>query len=647
MRFWTVQGRRSEIDGAQALKVDRTMRLMRVASDIEAAWPTLDPAFTGSAKGFADGLNAWMAAHPQEVPSWAEPVHPAWPVALGRVIDFIPQVGRANGKARKHAPRLEIIRNRVARPWERSIGSNGWALAPSRTTTGEAVLLGDPHLPWTHEFRLYEVHLRGQTFECAGAGFVGVPMPQFARNANLAWAWTWNGPDHADAYRLTLDPDDADRYLFDGKSIAFAQREATFALSDGTSRTETLLESVHGPVTYRNIDEGYAVAYRLSAYGQVTGGPQYMNMLRARTLDELDEAMETLQVCHFNQVAADTNGEIRYIWGGRIPVRAAGVDFSSIIDGSTSATLWDKDAVVKFDDLPQVRNPACGFVQNCNNRPQTTTGTDADPDPASFLPGVVRSGEIDSLRSWYLRHRLEEPAVLSIDVAREIATDGYMIPHGPMSRLLAHCWKKYGPAYEGRDAIVGSVEQILAWDGKPRLFSSVPTLFTMWLWQTFNETIMLPVNLMETPVHEVDEAFARRLFDGMVKTQAELKAIVPFAEIPWGMFHIIRRDDRVWPVSTGMYPAISLMNANLAPRNGDLKNGSCVIGSAYVSFHVLGENGIRSQTIMPLGQTDKTSLDYVDAMTDLFAERQLKPLPFTDAEMAEVEMVETVIEIDR
>jgi hypothetical protein len=96
-----------------------------------------------------------------------------------------------------------------------------------------------------------------------------------------------------------------------------------------------------------------------------------------------------------------------------------------------------------------------------------------------------------------------------------------------------------------------------------------------------------------------------------------------------------------------MYPAISLMNANLAPRNGDLKNLSCVIGSAYVSFHVLGKNGIRSQTIMPLGQTDKTSLDYVDAMTDLFAERQLKPLPFTDAEMAEVEMVETVIEIDR
>jgi hypothetical protein len=445
-------------------------------------------------------------------------------------------------------------------------------------------------------------------------------------------------------YRLELDPNDAERYLFDGESKAFEKRIETFLLPDGTTHTETLYESVHGPISHRNLEKGFAVAYRLSAFGQINGGQQYLAMLRSETLDELDEAMDGLQVCHFNQIAADSQGNIRYLWGGRIPYRPAGVNFLKIIDGSTSATLWAADDVVALEDLPQVRDPKCGYVQNCNNSPQTTTLTEDDPLPASFLPGVVRGGR-DTLRSWYLRQRLAEPEVISVDIARDIATDGYMIPHRPMSRLLQHSWETYGESYEDREAIAESIKKVLAWDGRPVLHSAVPTLFTMWLWKTFDETIMLPVNLMETPLHEVDEVFARRLFNGMLEAQKELKAIVPFANIPWGLFHIIQRHDRVWPIKTGMYPAISLMNANIAKKVTNFKDLGCVIGSAYVGFHVLSKDGIRSESVMPLGQTDDTSLEYVDAMTDLFADRQLKLLPFSDAEMAEVEMVEIVLEV--
>ncbi|MCH2161955.1 MAG: penicillin acylase family protein, partial [Phycisphaerales bacterium] len=232
--LWTVQGRRTEIDGPGALGIDRTMRLMRIHSDIEDAWDTYDEEFTRATNGFSDGINAWMAAHPDKVPDWAEPVQPSWCIALGRVIDFIPQIRRANGKVRNLAPHLIILRNNGnATNYER-VGSNAWALAPSRMKDGQAVMLTDPHLPWLHEFRLYESHMRGRTFECAGASFVGVPLPQFARNANVAWGWTWNGPDHADVYRLTLDPEDSGRYLFDGESLAFDETETVYRMPDGT-----------------------------------------------------------------------------------------------------------------------------------------------------------------------------------------------------------------------------------------------------------------------------------------------------------------------------------------------------------------------------------------------------------------------------
>ena len=112
------------------------------------------------------------------------------------------------------------------------------------------------------------------------------------------------------------------------------------------------------------------------------------------------------------------------------------------------------------------------------------------------------------------------------------------------------------------------------------------------------------------------------------------------------MLHIIKREDRVWPIATGMYPAISLMNANLVPVGKKLTNLNCEVGSAYVAFHVMDKDGIRSESILPLGQTDHQSLPYVDAMTDLFAERELKPLPFTDEELAAVKTTETILKFD-
>jgi hypothetical protein len=198
--------------------------------------------------------------------------------------------------------------------------------------------------------------------------------------------------------------------------------------------------------------------------------------------------------------------------------------------------------------------------------------------------------------------------------------------------------------YGKRDEIAESVEGILSWDGNPTVHSPVPTIFTLWLWKAFNERVMLPVSLMEKSLEEVDRKFAMKLFRGMFQAQEELRSLIPFPRVPWGMMHIIRRGDRVWPVETGMYPAISLMNANLVPNGKNLEDLNCVVGSAYVGFHVLGKDGIRSESIMPLGQTDREDLPYVDAMTNLFANGELKPLPFTDAELAEVETTEEILQ---
>src|SRR3712207_7139523 len=43
-----------------------------------------------------------------------------------------------------------------------SIGSNGWAIGPSRSTSGNSLLLANPHLAWGGEQTFYEAHLRSE-----------------------------------------------------------------------------------------------------------------------------------------------------------------------------------------------------------------------------------------------------------------------------------------------------------------------------------------------------------------------------------------------------------------------------------------------------------------------------------------------------
>ena len=47
-----------------------------------------------------------------------------------------------------------------------------------------------------------------------------------------------------------------------------------------------------------------------------------------------------------------------------------------------------------------------------------------------------------------------------------------------------------------------------------------------------------------------------------------------------------------------------------------------------------------SWSVTPIGQTDRRDLPYVTACTELFAKRELKPLLFTDEQLAEVETTE-------
>ncbi|MEL7285199.1 MAG: penicillin acylase family protein, partial [Pseudomonadota bacterium] len=119
-----------------------------------------DPDFRDLLDAFAAGINAYAAAHPEKLDDRVEVVLPVSGVDViahaHRLMNFIyvASPSRTIGPAAPPVP----------------AGSNTWAIAPSKSESGNTLLLANPHLPWASGFfTYYEAHLIGPDFEMYGA----------------------------------------------------------------------------------------------------------------------------------------------------------------------------------------------------------------------------------------------------------------------------------------------------------------------------------------------------------------------------------------------------------------------------------------------------------------------------------------------
>ncbi|HIA94739.1 MAG TPA: hypothetical protein EYO16_05630, partial [Candidatus Marinimicrobia bacterium] len=85
----------------------------------------------------------------------------------------------------------------------------------------------------------------------------------------------------------------------------------------------------------------------------------------------------------FSTGYADKDGNIFYVYNAKIPKRNPGYNWNELLAGDKQENIWTD--YVPFDSLPQVLNPADGFLQNCNSNPYLATGN--TDDVSKPLPG--------------------------------------------------------------------------------------------------------------------------------------------------------------------------------------------------------------------------------------------------------------------
>src|SRR5690606_6518819 len=171
-------------------------------------------------------------------------------------------------------------------------GSNAWAFAPSRTSSGNAVLVRNPPLSWTAGY--YEAHVTVPgVLDFYGDFRIGGPLGVIGGfNRHLGFATTNNGTDLDEIYALDVDSTRVDHYLFEGASIPLEREVVTVTFRNGpgySTESREVWRTPLGPVVYR--DSGKVYVVRGAAEGEYRAGEQFLHMMRATSLEEWKQAM--------------------------------------------------------------------------------------------------------------------------------------------------------------------------------------------------------------------------------------------------------------------------------------------------------------------------------------------------------------------
>lgn len=365
--------------------------------------------------GYAQGLNAYAESYPDEVL-----LHGVFPVT-GKDLVY-GNVFAACIVSGAHNEVASIIKGDYdgGSTW---LGSNAMAFNANKTTDGSTILVVNPHQPMEGPFSWYEAHLcSNEGLNILGGLFPGGPSVFLGTNENLGWAHTVNKLDLVDVYKLRMSEDDRNMYQLDGEWFELDRRLTFLKVKLSNLLTvpvpKIMYWSKYGATVKSKDGNFYAV--RLAANQRINTIEEIYRMNKAKNFDEFYEALSMEAHPRYNVIYADKEGNIMYLNNGLIPKRNENYNWSSVLPGDTSATLWTEFHPIQ--ERPQIINPNCGYVFNTNNTPFNATSASENLNPKDY-PAYFGFEAGDNNRSTRLVQLLEEYDRVSLEDAKRMKFD--------------------------------------------------------------------------------------------------------------------------------------------------------------------------------------------------------------------------------
>jgi len=254
---------------------------------------------------------------------------------------------------------------------ERLAGSNGWAVAGSRTSTGRAIVANDMHLDLSIPNIWYRMRLivenpenADERLDITGVTLPGAPAIVAGSNGSVAWGFTNSRGDWSDLVLLELDPNNPDAYLTpDGYRLFDIYSEAIDVRRSPTVAVD-IRSTIWGPVVGED-SQGRLRALHWLAHEPEASNLRIVEFERARDIHEAIRIAHTVGSPPQNIMLADSNGDIGWTIMGRIPLR---VGYDPQLPASWSDGYAGWHGWLASADYPVVLNPEAGIVWTANAR---------------------------------------------------------------------------------------------------------------------------------------------------------------------------------------------------------------------------------------------------------------------------------------
>jgi acyl-homoserine lactone acylase PvdQ len=626
--IWAI-GRLAEVEGEKALYSDLRARLFMSVEQAKLDYQNSPAALKALCDAFADGLNYYLATHPDVNPALLTKFEPWMPMffsegSIGGDIEQISEKGVAAfyGDKAGHpdTPDLAMVE---------PSGSNGFAISGKLTQSGDAMLLINPHTSFYFRPEVHVVSEEG--LNAYGAVTWGQFFVYQGFNQKNGWMHTSTHVDFMDEYLETIIERGEDLYyLYDGDELKVDTSTVTLKYQDGDGfkvKTFPTFRTHHGPVTHRV--NGQWVTTRIN-WDPVNALQQSFTRTKTANHDEFRNMMDMRTNSSNNTVYADADGNIAYYHGNFIPKRDPSFDYSQPVNGSNKKTDWK--GLHTVDETISILNPANGWIQNANSTPFSAAAefspkaedypTYMAPDPENYrgIHGVqVLTGQSD----------------FTLDKLIEVAYDPYL---PGFKTLISGLIAAYDKSRKPLRALAEPINALRQWDYRVSVDSVAMSLAHYYGMQ-----------YLAQGTHPEDTSFMQMIEhfgEGSLRSErltifdlAVEKLTADFGQwnTPWGDINRLQRltGDIDLPVDDAQ-PSIPIGMASgrwgaLAAFGARSVNGSKKLygyrGNSFVAVVEFGDK-VKAKSLLAGGQSgDPTSPHFYD-QAQRYAQGQFKNVAF-------------------
>ncbi len=575
-------GRTAELTGASVLWDDLMMRLIQDSVKAIEDYNRSPKWFQILLQAHADGINYYLAKHPQVNPAVITKFKPWYHLMWTDGSVSPTKTGGIKIKDLKNAyqqKETEVASNAsmsIAAKTNAEIfgdydmeektlrGSNGFAIAPKHSKNGNALLYINPHVPFYFRSEMHMISEEG--LNAYGAVTWGQMFIYQGFNERLGWMHTSSYADVADIYEEKMKQVNGNwTYEYDNAILPVTTRAIQVQYKEeGIMKVKsfTTFKTIHGPVMGLNTENNKWLSLQENNRS-LNALLECWTRTKANNLTEYKQALSLLANNSNNTVYADGDGNIAYWHGNFVPKRNPNYDYTLPVDGSIKATNWI--GTHSLNEIVQSVNPENGWLQNCNATPYAVAGKNSPLEknyPAYMAPDGENARGLNAVRLLEKIDKISLADLIQIGYNKHLTAFDILLP------TFLDFAKNIALTAEEQKAI----NYLAAWNHDADTNSIATTLAVEWGTKWAAEIPAATTEEAGTKAilkyeHMVNDVSNHRKLQLLNATLLALKNIYGTWEMPWGA---INRYQRVNPGERFNDSLASIAVAQTSSRWGQL-----------------------------------------------------------------------------